>query len=107
MNKWLDQFLTDFHQTYLKELGFRKVRHTCSRDMGSYWERFNFQGSTSNGAGSQYWKFYLNVGAEFKDIEPERNWSGFAHTHWADRIETVVSGAPPSWGYDLDTDRGH
>ena len=105
MNKWLDQFLTDFHQAYLKKLGFRKVRHTFSRDMGSHWERFNFQGSASNGAGAQYWKFYLNVGVEFKDLELERNWSGFTHTHWADRMETVVSGAPPSWNYNLDTDR--
>ena len=105
MNKWLDQFLSGFHQAYLKKLGFRKVRHTFSRDMGSYWERFNFQGSAWNGAGKDYWTFYLNVGVEFKDLEPERNWSYFPHTHWADRIQTVVSDAPGGWDYNLDTDR--
>ena len=105
MNKWLNQFLSDFHQAYLKKLGFKKVRHTFSRDMGSYWERFNFQGSAWNGAGDEYWTFYLNVGVEFKDLEPERNWSYFAHTHWADRMETVVSSAPSAWDYNLDTDR--
>ena len=105
MNKWFDQFLSDFHQAYLKKLGFKKVRHTFSRDRGDYWERFNFQGSAWNSAGDDYWTFYLNVGAEFKDLEPNRYWSYFPHTHWADRIETVVSSAPAAWDYNLNTDR--
>lgn len=105
MNKWLNQFLSEFHQAYLKKLGFKKVRHTFSRDMGDYWERFNFQGSAWNGASDQYWTFYLNVGVEFKDLEPRRHWSYFPHTHWAERIQTVVSDAPADWEYNLNTDR--
>jgi hypothetical protein len=45
------------------------------------------------------------MGVEFKDLEPERNWSGFAHTHWAARMETVVSSAPSVWNYNLNTDQ--
>jgi hypothetical protein len=105
MNKWLNQFLTDFHKAHLKELGFRKVQHTFSRDMGAYWERCNFQGSTWHSAESEYWTFYLNVGLEFKDLEPQRNWSYFPHTHWAGRMETVVSSAPSAWDYNLRTDQ--
>ena len=105
MNQWLKQFLIDFHQAYLKKLGFKKVRHTFSRDMGDYWERFNFQGSAWNGAGDENWTFYLNVGVEFKELKPRRNWSYFPQTHWADRIQTIVSGAPGAWDYNLNTDR--
>ena len=104
MNKWLNQFLSDFHQAYLKKLGFKKVRHTFSRDKDDYWERFNFQGSAWNSAENKYWTFYLNVGVEFKDLEPRRNWSYFPQTHWADRIQSVVSGAPGGWDYNLNTD---
>jgi len=47
MKEWLDQFLSDFHQNYLEELGFKKARRTFSRDMSEYWERFSFQESMS------------------------------------------------------------
>ncbi|CAN5264221.1 hypothetical protein BH10ACI1_BH10ACI1_25920 [soil metagenome] len=97
MNKWLNQFLTNFHKTHLKKLNFKKVRHTFSRDMNEYWERFNFQGSAWNSANDDYWTFYLNYGVEFKDLEPEKHWSFFPHTHWAGRIGT-------SWNYTLETD---
>lgn len=105
MKEWLDQFLSDFHRAYLKKLGFKKVRRTFSRDMGSHWERFNFQGSTSNYPDHDDWRFYLNVGVEFTDLEPGRNWSYFPHTHWAGRMETVVSSAPSAWTYKPNTDR--
>lgn len=105
MNKWLNQFLTDFHKTHLKKFGFSKVRHTFSRDMGKYWERFNFQSEAWNSAGNKYWKFYLNVGIEFKDLEPQKPWLYLSHTHWADRIKTVNPDAPYCWNYNLDTDR--
>jgi hypothetical protein len=62
MKEWLDEFLSDFHRGYLKEPGFKKARRTFSRDMGDYWERFNFQGSMSNYPDHESWRFYLNVG---------------------------------------------
>lgn len=105
MKEWLDQFLSDFHREYLKELGFKKARRTFSRDKDSYWERFNFQGSTSNYPDRANWRFFLNVGIEFKDLEPLRNWSGFPHTHWANRIESVVKNAPGIYHYNLSTNR--
>ena len=105
MKDWLDQFLSDFHWEYLKELGFKKARRTFSRDKDSYWERFNFQGSTSNYPDRANWRFYINVGAEFKDLEPNRYWSGFPHTHWSGRIESVVKSAPGIYEYNLSTNR--
>ncbi|MEP6896698.1 MAG: DUF4304 domain-containing protein [Chloroflexota bacterium] len=89
---WLPIFLSEFHKTHLKPLGFKKVRRTFSRDMGSYWERFNFQGSDSNGING--WKFYLNVGVEFKDLPAESYWAGFPNTHWTSRIEGLVKNSP-------------
>lgn len=105
MKKWLDQFLGDFHRGYLKKLGFTKVRRTCSRDMGEYWERFNFQGSMSNYPDRENWRFYLNVGVEFKDLVPRQYWSLFPHTHWSERVESVVPSAPRVYEYNLRTDR--
>ena len=71
--------------------------------MDSYWERFNFQGSDSNGING--WQFYLNVGIEFKDLPAEIYWSGFPHTHWTTRIEELVPNSPKIWKYDIATDK--
>jgi hypothetical protein len=102
MNDWLNKFLSEFHKLYLKEVGYKKTYRTFSRDMNAYWERFHFQGSDSNGL-YPHWKFYLNVGIEFKDIEPRRNWAGFAHTHWAKRIDSLVPNASAYWSYNQET----
>ena len=72
--------------------------------MDGYFLRFHFQGSTSNGL-FETWRFYINVGVEFQDLEPEPWWSYFAHTHWADRIRQVVPDAPEDWRYNEATDR--
>jgi len=105
IKEWLDQFLSEFHQSYLKELGYKKARRTFSRDMGSYWERFNFQGSTSNYPDRDIWRFYLNVGVEFKDLESRRYWSLFPHTHWSARVDSVVRNAPSQYEYNSRTNR--
>ena len=100
---WLPTFLSEFHKTQLKPAGFKKIRHTFSRDMGLYWERFNFQGSDSNGING--WRFYLNVGVEFKEIPPEKYWSGFPNTHWSTRSEFLVQNSPKEWMYGIYTDK--
>ena len=105
MKGWLDEFLGEFHRTRLKPSGFKKARRTFSRDRGRYWERFNFQGSTANYPGVDDWRFYLNVGVEFKDVASRRDWSYFAQTHWAARLESVIASAPPVWKYNTRTHR--
>ena len=100
---WLPVFLSEFHKTHLKSMGFKKVRRTFSRDMGLYREKFNFQGSDSNGISG--WRFYLNVGVEFKDLPPENRWSYFPNTHWAARSESLVEHSPKEWMYDLETNK--
>ncbi len=102
LKEWLPHFLSEFHQAQLKPLGFKKERRTFSRDMGSYWERFNFQGDEFNGIAG--WKFFLNVGVEFKDLVPRVYWSGFPHTHWTTRTETLVPGSPKEWEYGADAE---
>jgi hypothetical protein len=104
MKNWLNDVLAELHKENLKPLGFTKVRHTFSRDCGTYWERFNFQGSTWNGTGVK-WRFYINVGIEFKDLNPNPHWSYFSHTHWAARVDKLASSAPEEWDYDASTDR--
>ena len=103
LKDWLPNFLSEFHRSRLKPLGFKKDRRTFSRDMGSYWERFNFQGDEFNGVAG--WRFYLNVGVEFKDLAPRKYWSGFPHTHWTTRAEILVPGSPKEWEYDADTEK--
>ena len=105
LKEWLNQFLSEFHRGYLKELGYKKASRTFSRDMGSYWERFNFQGSRSNDPDRDKWRFYLNVGVEFKDLEPRKYWSLFPHTHWSTRVESIVHKAPRQYEYNSRTNR--
>jgi hypothetical protein len=104
MKRWLSILLSELHRETLKPRGFRKEGKTFVRDHGVYRERYNFQGSSWNGTGVK-WRFYLNVGLEFLDLEPERYWSYFAHTHWAARLDTVVGDAPAQWDYSPETDR--
>jgi hypothetical protein len=105
MGAWLDNFLRDFHRNHLKNLGFKKVRRTFSRDKGEYWERFNFQGSFSNNSESTIWYYYINVGVEFKYLEPRKYWSYFPNTHWASRIESVVADASSVGEYTEQTEK--
>jgi hypothetical protein len=101
---WLPKLLSELQAERLKGAGFRKKARTFSRDRGDYWERFNFQGSAWNGAASS-WRFYVNVGIEFKDLPEQKYWSYFAHTHWAGRLEQLVTSAPAQWEYDASTER--
>ena len=104
MDDWIKTLLSELHVESLKHLGFRKKARTFSRDCGTYWERFNFQGSSWNSTGIK-WRFYLNVGIEFKDIAPERYWSYFANTHWANRIDHLLPNAPKDWDYNQSTNK--
>jgi hypothetical protein len=105
MKEWLSSWLSELHRVHLKPKGFKKSRRTFSRDKGTYWERFNFQGSSQNYAGVAHWRFYLNVGVEFKNLEPRRYWSLFPHTHWSERADRLVANTPGHWEYNLSTDR--
>ena len=104
MKSWLPTLLSELHRESLKPQGYRKERRTFVRDCGAYKERYNFQGSSWNGTGVK-WRFYLNVGLEFTDLEPRQIWSYFANTHWATRIPSVVPEAPHWWDYSEQTDR--
>jgi len=95
MQKWVSDFFSELHRNHLKQLGFKKVRHTFSRDMGEYWERINFQGSAWNFS-NEPWMFYINVGIEFKDL-PEGSSILFSHTHWKRRIEEIIEKADDTY----------
>lgn len=120
------QFLTDFHRTQLKPLGFKKKGHTLSRDKGGYWERLNFQGSSYNGPDFESWTFYLNIGVEFKELHsaefdllprpepslfphgegvlPIDHWTYFGGTHWAIRLNDLLPDAPNGWDFTHKSD---
>jgi hypothetical protein len=85
MQKWVSNFFSELHRNHLKQLGFKKVRHTFSRDAGDYGERINFQGSAWNFS-NEPWDFYINVGMEFKDLPAREYWTLLPHTHWSRRI---------------------
>jgi len=96
MQKWVSDFFSELHRNHLKQLGFKKVRHTFSRDAGDYWERINFQGSAWNNS-NEPWDFYINVGIEFKDLPERVYWSLLPHTHWSRRIRDIVENAQGSY----------
>lgn len=102
---WLHSLLSTLHARRLKNQGFRKKGRTFSRDMGAYWERLNFQGSAQNYPSAAKWRFYVNVGVEFKDLPKQLRWSLFPNTHWAKRINQIIREANDVWEYDLETDQ--
>jgi hypothetical protein len=98
MPKATEDFLSRLHREYLKPRGYKKSRHTFSRDCGAFTERFQLQGSAWNEA-SGPWRFYVNVGVEFHGVPPRKPARGFPGTHCWTRIENLVPGAPVE--YDL------
>ena len=101
MPRATEEFLSRLHREYLKPRGYRKSRHTFSRDCGMYTERFQLQGSAWNDA-SGPWRFYISVGVEFHDVparEPARDFPG---THCWTRIERLVPSAPREYDLLLD-----
>ena len=103
--KWLDSLLSELYREEMKLLGFRKKGRTFSRERPTYFERFNFQGSTTSDFANDYGRFFINVGIEFRDLPPLRYWSLFPHTHWACRVEQLVPDAPSQLEYGQATDR--
>ena len=89
---WVDEFFSKLHVAYLKPRGFTKTRRTFSRDRGSYFERFNFQGSSWNSSSQEAWRFYLNAGVEFDDIPPDVDNRGFPKTHVYGRVNDFLNG---------------
>ena len=98
MRESVKNFFSVLHQRYLKPNGFKKVRHTFSREHAHYTERFQFQGSAWNDSASP-WRFYINVGVEFHNIPARVPSRDFPSTHCWTRIERLLSDAPSE--YDL------
>ncbi len=105
MKRWVEDFFSEFHRHHLKPLGFKKVRHTFSRDLGDYVERFNFQGSAWNSSDEKDpWLFYINVGVEFRDLPPRTPCLDFPKTHWWQRIEHIALNASDSYNLHFPID---
>ena len=96
MQDSVKDFFAHLHRDYLKARGYKKVRHTFSRELIGYTERFQFQGSAWNDS-SAPWRCYINVGVEFHDFAARD--TGFPGTHCSTRIEKILPGAPSQ--YDL------
>ena len=94
--------LTRLHREALKPHGYGKDRHTFVRRVGSYAERFNFQGSGWSSADEK--RFYVNVGIAFPEYPDDLASSGyFTGNHWACRIDDLVEGAPKHWDVNAAT----
>jgi hypothetical protein len=101
VDKVLSTSLSLLHKTVLKPAGFLKKAATFSRVHDTHTELFNIQSSQWNGPWGR--SFYVNCGLVFSGLPVEYPWSYFPGTQWADRIESVVAGAPPSWDYSEET----
>lgn len=87
---FVDRFFSALQKQHLKQRGYKKERRTFSRETPEYIERIQFQGSQWNSSGEP-WRFYINVGIQFRDLplrQPDRD---FPNTHAHGRIETLVS----------------
>lgn len=93
MRDAVTQFFTKLHREHLKPHGYKKIRHTFSREMEGYVERIQFQGSTWNDAESP-WRFFINFGVEFANLSPRNPCRDFPGTHCWTRIEHIVTAAP-------------
>ena len=87
------------HSNLLKPLGFKKVGGTFRRAHDQHIELYNIQSSAWNGTSGS--SFYVNCGLVFEGIPLEYTGEYFAGTQWADRIETIVEGAPSSRAYSI------
>jgi hypothetical protein len=88
------------HANVMKPAGFKKAGGTFKRAHPTHTELFNIQSSGWNGPWGR--SFYVNCGLAFEGLPMEHPWQHFAGTQWADRIESVVNGAPSSREYTDD-----
>ena len=98
MLDFVEPFFRRLHREHLKPRGYTKVRRTFSRDMQAYIERVQFQGSSWNDANSP-WRFYINFGLQFRELQERSPARDFPQTHCWTRIEHLVPDAPQE--YDL------
>lgn len=101
-----DQFFSKLHSAHLKPRGFRKVRHTFSRELDGFGEHYQFQGSDWNDEASD-WRFYINCGISFAGVprrEPDRD---FPRVHaWA-RAPHLVHFALPHYDVSSEDPTAH
>lgn len=101
MAPFVKEFFSLLHNTYLKPAGYSKERFTFARDAGAYIERVQFQGSSWNSAGES-WRFYINVGLQFKGIPPRYPDRDFPRTHLWERIGNIVD-APSQFDLSVES----
>jgi Domain of unknown function (DUF4304) len=92
MRDSIKDFFSALHQDYLKPSGYKKLRHTFSRDMGEYTEKIQFQGCSWNDSKSA-WRFYINFGIEFHDLPPVIPMD-FSGTHCSARLDSIMANSP-------------
>jgi len=97
--KEVEKILSDIQREFLKPKGFKKVRHTYSRAMDGYVEKYQIQGSAWN-TKDEPWRFYINCGIFFSDIPRRTPDLDFPETHAHSRASRFVKNAPPH--HDLD-----
>ncbi|MGB4812658.1 MAG: DUF4304 domain-containing protein [Methylophilaceae bacterium] len=86
---FVEPFFSDLHKAHLKSLGYKKIRHTFSRELPDYIERVQLQGSAWNSSGKS-WLFYINIGIQFSDLPRSELDRDFPNTHAHGRIGSIV-----------------
>jgi hypothetical protein len=96
MREIVNRFVSQLYLAKLKSLGFRRSGHTFRRKAESYVESFQIQGSAWNNsnttplilrASPEPWRFYVNVGVRFLDIN---DLDDSQQEHATGRIEGLV-----------------
>lgn len=93
MREDVENFFSRLQTVRFKPLGYKKQRHTFSRDGSGFTERVQFQGSAWNDR-NRPWRFYVNFGIQFHGLAPRNPDRDLPGTHCWARIDHLVPGAP-------------
>jgi hypothetical protein len=103
MRDTVKEFFSRLHATHLRPRGYRKERHTFTRELNGFTERIQFQGSAWN-SGDSSWRFFVNFGVQFHGLPPRSPDRDLPGTHCWTRIESIVPEAPAEFGLTGDDD---
>jgi hypothetical protein len=97
-----DAFVEQLHRDHLKQVGFRKTRHTFVRSHELYTEQYQIQGSAWNDR-PEPWTCYLNCGIGFDGVAPRNPDRDFPRTHAWMRAGVFVADARSQYDVTIDS----
>ncbi|MBI5353232.1 MAG: hypothetical protein HZB50_11385 [Chloroflexi bacterium] len=105
---WFKDFLSDFHLTHLRPLGFKKRRGVLKRDKGAYVEYYYFINFPRGERNREHIGiFLLRAGVRFKTIEHQKHnfWILGGDCQWGRPMNEIVFDSPRLNDYNIFTNK--